>query len=132
MHEYLQMPPVWAAAYIAYWVACGAYALYVVAASAISPVFRARVHRGTWLHVAEGWVLIAVAWAAWLWARRELIIADQAWSGSPPLPSTLRVAAAALLLLQPIVWLGPVVMAIITIVHLWPRATPVTPATPAH
>jgi hypothetical protein len=132
MHEYLQMPPAAAAAYIAYWVVCGVYALYVVAASLLSPVFRARVHRGTWLHIAEGWVLIGVAWAAWAWARHELIVSDQAWSGAPPLPGALRVAAAALVLLQPIVWLAPVVMGTITLVHLWPRASPATPARPAH
>lgn len=121
MHEYGSLPSGLSIAYVAYWILCGAYTVYVLAACLVSPPFRDRVHRGSWLHVVEAWMLIAALWAGWGWARHILTAADQRWSGSPPVPVDVRVAAAALFVLQPVVWLGIVVMAAITIVHAWPR-----------
>jgi hypothetical protein len=120
MHEYVQMPAFASALYIAYCVVCAAYAAFALAASLFSAGHRQRIHRGTWLHVAEGWALAAVLWAACAWARHTLRTEDGAWSGVPPLPRTMGVATVALLVLLPPALMAVVVMTITTIVRAWP------------
>lgn len=119
MHEFFRMPVGWTAAYLADWVLFSAYAAYVLAACVLSAPFRARVHRGSWLHVGEGWALVAVVWAACAWARFALTAADRDWTGSAPIPGSVRAAAIVLYTLQPAVFLLPVIMIATTVVRLW-------------
>ena len=110
MHEFVQMPVGWSAAYVAEWVVFAMYALYVLAASVLSPPYRARVHRGTWLHVAEGWALVAVVWGACVWARYVVMAGDRDWSGAGPIPRSIHIAAIILFALQPAIYILPVIM----------------------
>jgi hypothetical protein len=119
MHEYFVMPPALSAAYVAYWAICAVYAAYQIGACAFSAAHRARVHRGSWLHVGEGWALVAVVWAAWLWARIGLSVAEHHWSGVPPMPTEVRIAAVALYLLHPLALLSPAIMAAVTVTRAW-------------
>lgn len=127
MHEFVQMPVGWSAAYVADWVVFAMYAAYVLSASVLSAAYRARVHRGTWLHVAEGWAIVAVVWGACGWAKYVLASGDRDWSGAGPVPHTMRVAAIILFALQPAIYLLPVIMVITTAVRAW-RFTPARPA----
>lgn len=127
MHEFVQMPVGWSAVYVADWVVFAMYAAYVLSASVLSAAYRARVHRGTWLHVAEGWAIVAVVWGACGWAKYVLASGDRDWSGAGPVPRTMRVAAIILFALQPAIYLLPVIMVITTAVRAW-RFTPATPA----
>ncbi len=127
MHEFVQMPVGWSAAYVADWLVFAMYAAYVLGASVLSAPYRARVHRGTWLHVAEGWAVVAVVWGACGWAKYVLASGDRDWSGAGPVPHTMRVAAIILFALQPAIYLLPVIMVITTAVRAW-RFTPATPA----
>ena len=127
MHEFVQMPVGWSAVYVADWVVFAMYAAYVLSASVLSAAYRARVHRGTWLHVAEGWAIVAVVWGACGWAKYVLASGDRDWSGAGPVPRTMRVATIILFALQPAIYLLPVIMVITTAVRAW-RFTPATPA----
>jgi hypothetical protein len=119
MHEFFRMPIGWSAAYVADWALFAAYAAYVLGACLLSGPFRSRVHRGTWLHVVEGWALVAVIWAAWAWAHFALAAGDRDWSGSGPVPGSVRAAAFILYALQPAVLLLPVIMIVTTAVRAW-------------
>jgi hypothetical protein len=118
------MPLGWSAVYIADWAVFAVYAAYVLGACVLSAPFRSRVHRGSWLHVAEGWALVAVIWAAWAWARFALAAGDRDWSGSGPVPRSVQVAAIVLYALQPAVLLLPVIMVVTTAVRAWRGAVP--------
>ena len=119
MHEFFRMPLGWSAAYIADWAIFTVYVVYVLGACLVSGPYRARVHRGSWLHVVEGWALVAVGWAAWAWARFALTAGDRDWSGSGPVPGSVRAAAFILYALQPAVLLLPVIMVVTTAVRAW-------------
>jgi hypothetical protein len=121
MHEYIKMPTVASALYVAYCVACGAYAAFSLAASVLSPGHRQRIHRGSWLHVAEGWALVGVLWAAWAWARHTLMTSEGSWAGLSPTPYAVRISTVALWVLLPAAFTALVVMLITTIVRLWPQ-----------
>ncbi len=127
MHEFVQMPAGWSAAYVAEWVVFAMYAAYVLSASVLSPAYRARVHRGTWLHIAEGWAIVAVLWGACGLARYVVTSGDRDWSGAGPIPRSVRVAAIILFALQPAIYVVPLIMVITTAVRAW-RVTPGTPA----
>lgn len=124
MHEFFRMPLGWSAVYIADWAVFAVYTAYVLGACVLSGPFRARVHRGSWLHVAEGWALVALIWAAWAWARFALAAGDRDWSGSGPVPRSVQVAAIVLYALQPAVLLLPVIMVVTTAVRAWRGAAP--------
>src|SRR5215472_15717010 len=102
MHEYVQMSAPANAVYIAYWILCVGYGAFVLAASVFSPPYRQRVHRGSWLHVAEGWVLVAVLAAACAWASFIRKEDAAAWSGHPPTPHQVTVATVAFWVLLPL------------------------------
>jgi len=127
VHEFFRMPLGWSAAYLADWVLFALYTAYVLAACVLSAPYRARVHRGSWLHVVEGWALVGVVWGACAWARFALTAADRDWTGTAPIPGSVRAAAIVLYALQPPVFLLPVIMIATTAVRLWRPPAP-TPA----
>ena len=131
MHEYFVMPTWLSVAYVAYWAICAGYAAYEIGACAFSPLHRARVHRGSWLHVGEGWAAVATVWAAWAWARIALAVAEHHWSGVPPVPTEVRVAAVTLYVLHPLAMLSPAIMAAVTVTRAW-RHAPAIAAGPEH
>jgi len=120
MHEYFQMPAIASFVYMAYWVVCGAYVIFVLSAVFMSRAYRDRIHRGTWLHVMEGWALVAALWVAGVWAHHIAVTADRDWSAATPLPSMLRVAAVAYWILAPAALAALAVMVITTIVRVSP------------
>ena len=124
MHEYIQMSSAESALYIAYWILCVGYGAFVLAASVLSPPYRDRIHRGSWLHVAEGWLLVAVFWAACGWANYVRREATAAWSGHPPTPHEATTAVIAFWVLLPLAFTSTFVMAVTTVIRLAPRPTP--------
>jgi hypothetical protein len=126
VHEFVQMPVGWSAAYVADWVVFAVYGLYVLGAAVLSAPYRARIHRGNWLHIAEGWAIVAVVWAACGWAKYVLAAGDRDWSGAGPIPRSIRLTAIILFALQPALYLLPLIMAITTAVRLW-RVAPAAP-----
>lgn len=127
MHEFVQMPVGWSAVYLVEWAAFAMWAAYVLGASVLSPPYRARVHRGSWLHIGEGWVIVALLWAARGWMKYVMAAADHDWSGAGPVPKAMQWMAIALFALLPALYLLPLIMAITTGVHLW-RVAPAAPA----
>jgi hypothetical protein len=124
VHEFVQMPLGWSAVYVVEWVVFAVWAAYVLGASVLSPPYRARVHRGSWLHIAEGWAIVAILWAGRAWMKYALATGDHDWSGAGPVPQSMRLTAIALFALLPALYLLPVIMAITTGVHLWRVAPP--------
>jgi hypothetical protein len=120
MHEYIQMSAPANVVYVVYCVLCAGYGAFVLAASVLAPQYRQRIHRGSWLHVAEGWALVAVLWAACAWARHELIVGDASWSGAAPTPRAVSISSAGFWLLMPPAVTAAFVMAITTVVRAWP------------
>lgn len=117
MHEYIQMSGVANAFYIAYWVICVGYGAFVLAASVLTPHYRHRVHRGSWLHIGEGWALVAVLWAACAWASHEVAVASAVRFRLPPVPSGVRTASFAFWILVPPTITLSFVMVVTTIVR---------------
>ncbi|GEM_PF-3253546 len=130
VHEYLRMPPAASIAYIAYVAACAVYTAFVVTASIVSPAYRERVHRGSWLHIAEGWVLVAALWAGYGWAHHAFAVGDRSWEAASPVPAGLRNASVALWILLPPAILAPIAMAATTLVHAWRPRAPHRPLPP--
>lgn len=122
MHEYFQMPGPANIAYVAYCVVCIGYGAFVLAASLFVPQYRHRVHRGSWLHVAEGWAVAAVLWAACVWARHEVVRAAASWSGRSPTPTGVGVPSIAFWILAPPALTVSFVMLVTTIVRSIPTA----------
>jgi hypothetical protein len=123
MHEYFQMSTAAAVAYVLYCVVCLGYAVFVLAACLVSRQYRDRVHRGTWLHIAEGWALVAVLWAACAWGGYALRQSEGSWAGLAPLPRSVGVPSIALWVLLPPAVATVVVMAITTVVRAWRPAS---------
>jgi len=123
LHEYIQMPTPASILYVVYWAACAGYGAFVLAASIVAPQYRQRVHRGSWLHVIEGWALVAVLWAACGWARHEVLMDAAAWSGQPPTPHGVVVATIVFWAVLPPALTALFVMTITTIVRAWPQPT---------
>ena len=124
MHEYIQMSGPANAVYIAYWILCVGYGAFVLASAVFSPPYRQRVHRGSWLHIAEGWVLVAVLCAACAWASYIRKEGAAAWSGHPPTPREVTEASVAFWVLLPFAFTSAFVMAVTTIIRLSPSPTP--------
>jgi hypothetical protein len=122
MHEYLQMPRGTAVIYIAYCAVCLGYVVFVLAACVTSRPYRQRVHRGTWVHVGEGWALGAALVAGAIWARHLTTVADRDWSAGTPPPSLLHIAAVAYWILLPAALAVLAVMAITTALRLLPAS----------
>jgi hypothetical protein len=127
MHEYIQMPAPANVVYVVYWVLCAGYAAFSLAASILAPQHRQRIHRGSWLHVAEGWALVAVLWAAGAWARYVVLASATSWSGAGPTPPRVSVATVAFWVILPAALTALFVMVVTTVVRAWPqrRATAV-------
>jgi hypothetical protein len=113
------MPTAAAVAYVIYCLACLGYAIFILAASLLSRPYRDRVHRGSWLHVAEGWALVGALWAAYAWGVHALRVGELTRSGLPPLSASVSFPAGALWFLLPLAVATTFVMAVTTIVHLW-------------
>jgi hypothetical protein len=60
-------------------------------------------------------------------ARYVVTSGDRDWSGTGPIPRSVRVAAVILFALQPAIYILPLIMAITTAVRAW-RLAPATPA----
>jgi hypothetical protein len=128
MHEYLQMSSAANAFYIVYWIICLGYGAFVLAASVLTPHYRHRVHRGSWLHIAEGWAVAAVLWAGCAWASHEVTVGSAIRSRLPPIPTGVHNAAFAFWILVPPTITVSFVMAVTTIVRaLEPPALPSAP-----
>ena len=124
MHEFVQMPVGWSAVYLVEWAVFAMWAAYVLGASVLSPPYRARVHRGSWLHIGEGWVIVALLWAARGWMKYVMAAADHDWSGAGPVPQTMQWMAIALFALLPALYLLPLIMAITIVAVTRPQFLP--------
>jgi hypothetical protein len=71
--------------------------------------------------VAEGWALVAVLWAACVWARHEVLTNEASWSGAGPTPTWVRVSSIAFWVLLPAALTALFVMLVTTVVRAWPQ-----------
>jgi hypothetical protein len=126
------LPPRATGLYIIYYAVCVAYTAFAVSASVASGAHRARIHRGTLLHLAEGWAFVAVVWGALIWSHYYLTV--HTWphvAATPGIPWLLRAAALAVWVLRPPAVLAPIVMAVTTIVHLARRPSDASRGSPS-
>jgi len=107
-------------AYIAYCLISAGYAVFVVVAAVASNGYRDRVHRGSWLHVGEGWALVAALLAAVAWARHEIGTSDVDYTSVAPQGALPGPLIGYWMLVPPAI-ASLIVMAITTIVRSIPR-----------
>jgi hypothetical protein len=119
MRWFLQVPPHALWLYIGYCAIAFGYTAFAVGAAASSDSHRARIHRGSVLHLVEGWAFVAVAWAALAWSHYYLVV--HTWphvAPTPAAPWVLSVAAIGVWVLRPLAILTPILMVVTTLVHL--------------
>jgi hypothetical protein len=117
MRWFLLLPPSETGLYIVYCVIAVAYTVFAIAASIASGAHRARIHRGTLLHLAEGWAFVAVVWTALAWSHYYLTVHTWPHAATPGSPWVIQLAAVLVWVLRPLAVLAPIVMAVTTLVH---------------
>ena len=118
MRWFLLLPPSATGLYIFYFAVGVAYTVFAVAASIASGAHRARIHRGTLLHLAEGWAFVAVVWTALVWSHHYLTVHTWPHAATPGRPWVIQLAGVLVWVLRPPALLAPIVMAVTTLVHL--------------